>query len=99
MTAETVKETEDDMSGDALLVFNAIDLVAKELSPKVDIDVMADAFISVGFDMTMHIADHAMPGKTFDEKSDAVRKHLDGIVNTLTENIWKPKHQSESESE
>ena len=88
---------EEGMPESAAMVFNAIDLVAKELSQKVDIDVMADAFMSVGFDMTMHIADHAMPDKTFEERSDAVRKHIDGILTSLTDNLWKSKDRSESE--
>jgi hypothetical protein len=95
MTTETAKETEEEMPESALLVFNAIDLVAKELSSKVDVDIMADAFMSVGLDMTMHIADHALPDKTYKEKTDAVRKHVEGILTSLIENVWKPKSLSE----
>tara|TARA_B100000902_G_C27306373_1_gene915709 strand:+ start:575 stop:883 length:309 start_codon:yes stop_codon:yes gene_type:complete len=96
-TIEKEETEEGEFPAEAQLAFEAIDMLCRELQGKVDIDTMADALISVGFDMTRHIADHAMPGATHAEKTDAVREHLESIIKGLTENVWKELPQEKSE--
>ena len=102
MTAETntvdkEQTEEEEFPAEAQLAFEAIDMLCRELQGKVDIDTMADALISVGFDMTRHIADHAMPGATHAEKTSAVREHLESIITGLVENVWKDLPSNENE--
>ena len=90
------EETDDfDISDQAKLAFEALDMLCRELQGKVDIDTMSDALISIGFDMTRHIAEHAMPGATNAEKSDAVRQHLESIIGGLIENVWSDLPESQ----
>ena len=96
-TIEKEELEEDRLPAQVELAFRAIDMLCEELREKVDIDTMADAFMSVGFDMTRHIAEHALPGKSTDERIEAVRKHLHAIIEGLVETVWKQSSDQESE--
>lgn len=95
--SDTKVEEEEGLSADAALAFEAIELVVRELDGKVSVDTMADALLTVGFDMVRHIAEHTMPAASNDEQVDAVREHLHSLIDGLSETVWKQPSNQKSE--
>lgn len=97
-TIEDRDKDTDELPEEAEIIFTALDKLIKECSEKSDLDTIADSLISVGFDMTMHIAEHALPGGSFDEKAEAVREHLDQIIEGLITRVWKPQYEQKEDA-
>ena len=92
--------TEDDIvtrSENAEIFLQALDLVIKETSDKVNVMEASDCLLAVGFDMLYHIISHAMPGDSTEKQIEAVNIHIDEIKTHLEKNVWTQLKQKPEE--
>ncbi len=88
-TAEKeMTEEKDSEEANVHLMFQAFDVLIKELSPKLEMHQVVDGFLTVGLDMLRHMIEHAMPGASEEELGKQFREYVLGMIEHLEVGPW-----------
>lgn len=83
-----VQEEMDSEKENVHLMFQAFDVLIKELSPKLEMHQVIDGFMTVGLDMLRHMFEHAMPEASEEELGKQFREHVLGMIEHLEDGPW-----------
>ena len=84
----SVDITDEEEMKNAELFMEGIQIILSQFADRMGMEEIAHCFLSVGYDMIHHIAEHSMPGKDPEEYADAVQSYSEKLIETLREEVW-----------
>lgn len=82
----TEEEKEAKANGDLFL--DGLQIIMNEFDDKMTMEEMAHCFLSMGFDMVHHLAQHTLPGESFEKVNGLTRNHIIEVLDRVEEAVW-----------